>query len=153
MVSIFSWASQLKREPAEENQDNLAITKLLHFRKILGCQTFGPHNISQSILYSSWIVNTWVGRVVRKEKQIPGPKTLSGLAWRGDSCPEKIVWPCQEKKPILTVSMILYFSHAPACSSAEKHHALEEENIMPPFSCTCCMNMQKETYSPLFFKQ
>lgn len=37
MISIVTWASQLKRETScKQNQAKLAITKLLHFMKISG---------------------------------------------------------------------------------------------------------------------
>lgn len=144
-----------KRTSWKQKQGKLTITKFLRFMKMPGyLSDFWPTQYLSIHLYPSWMVKTRVGGIAR-EKRNPWPSKLhlwpgmeSGLAF-----PEKIVWPCWEKKPVQTVAVILYFSHAPACSSAGKHHALEEENVMPPFSCTCFVNMQKVPYSPLFFKQ
>lgn len=64
--------------------------------------------------------NPWPG------KSQLGPGTESGLPF-----PEKIVWPCWEKKSIQRVAVILYFSRVPACSLVGKHDALKEGNMMP----------------------
>lgn len=114
----------------KQNQGKLAITKLFHFMKMawLFVRLLAHSgSLNLSFIPLEWWKTGWEGWQGRETNPWPSKPHLwlgmeSGLAF-----PEKTVWLCWEKKPVQTVAMILYFAHAPACSSAVKHHALEEK--------------------------
>lgn len=121
--------------------------------KMVSRQTFGPLSISQSTLYSPWMVKTWAGRITRERTKPLALKT-SPVAWPWQwACLPK-EWDLAEKRrQAKQLQWFCVLSCPSMFLSWETSCFRRKKTAMPPFSCTCCVKTHKVPSSPLFFSK